>query len=295
MQNFLSQARARNLIHYNVQESTEDIEGCNEYYVAGQDKVPLKYTMAKDEFLCINALSSDFLILGDSLTIEGIANGTKIGPTPNAWGATKGKYKVTATKNTSVTFMSPPKFSSSETEGEPIPGYNVQCILVMKKKYKGTIRSHVKIHQNKFQIYEYQAVMTLHPNATFTLTPKGNAINTGFDGIDGYFLGGAVFPGNYVEGQDFEESVSGDFQVTIDHPLDYFPNNVVELKPYIILSKDTEEFNFGSGLSSGAIAAIVIVVIIVVAVIAGVGFYLWKKKQNQEVTSDTTGVKSDLI
>ena len=171
MRTLLTHARASK-VHTRHQNSyiTHDLEGCTDYISESGS-----HALKPGEFICVDCSDSLFIALGSSLTIEGVVmEGDEIktlSPVENAWGATTGIYKVTATKDETVNIYFPPQdlyFSWSEQ--------------YMDSFYEDVIKKNFTAYMGQV------SVLSLRQKRNMTLTTKLEVFNN--DKEYGYSAGG---------------------------------------------------------------------------------------------------------
>ena len=319
MKRFLAQARANNISHRKVKEEPLEVEGCTDYMQLAEIYDPWRSFLKKGEHICIDATNYDFVIFGDSLTIEGIAlNGTKFPTTPNAWGATAGKFKVISTKDTSITMLA--AGLALRTHGR-FYGTTFRELLIMKQHYKGTIKDRLIINAKTLEAFEYKEyAIVLHPNSIMTL----KMLNPGWPilqhveleedvdpNIPGTHLHGSLYTFEQIEFEetgtvenDVDVTIAAEVEVNITSPLEYFPDQVIELQEGMIFSKSTPEYKGddhskngkgNNGIHPGVIAAIAIGGGVIVAAGCAIAYFVFKNKRRKFESSDANGMGTSLI
>ena len=180
MKTLLAQLRARNS-HPQTQNSyiTHDLTGCTDYITESGS-----HTLKKDEFVCVDCTGSLFIALGSSLTIEGVVreDGQEkyLEPVKNAWGASTGRYKVTATKDETVNIYLPPRsiyFEMSQnnvdseynelTKKNGTSRYNGIAVLSLRESRGVTLTSKVEIYNNDEEFgynADTESMIVFNPN-----------------------------------------------------------------------------------------------------------------------------------
>ena len=271
MNSFLAQKRAISMGNKTRQIKAREPEGCDScarsYYEIT--------SMTQGECFCMDLQNFYLLALGDGLTIEGNTNqGKQIGPIENAWGASGGYYKFTATKDTPVTF-----YSSS------IPEHTSDTqrhhIVIFKKNWEGKLKSSSDIQSWESQMVIDETAIFLSPTE-ITVTYKategeiGGTVDqyTSIENNEGTVKGKSIFISPSVvfeRGQTGKFEASADITSSVADPPSYYPDKIFEVKDSIIFSSALEDYQFQSddeGLSGGEIAGIVIACVVVVGVVA---------------------------
>ena len=237
---------------------------------------------------------------GEGLQWEGIATetGESLGVVENAWGGSKGTFKITGTaETTTVVFY----HNEASFESREVSAYNT---LYMKKNYSGTISSQMTL-QLSTQYFSNKAIRFVHINpykSTVTFNSEAYILLEGE--LDNYqkeieignnlqytgeFIVATVVPKEYgdlvtevskIPPSDGTYSDSADFTIGEDEFPPYYPDQIVEFKNGVIFGPETEEYSppnlkvevsakpDDGDLPGGAIAGIVIACVVVVGVIA---------------------------
>ena len=257
------------------------------------------------EFVCVGAEKTFFVALGDSLRIEGVGsrgNKPNIGPVENAWGATTGQYKITATKDTKVNIFFPTReVLTSFIHELPIKveskdatmrrEYNT--VLSLRESRGLTITSQIKFDKDESLVtvkaeelvsfnphnakivyhYDEEKVKLNSKPAAKLNADDNNETNSKWITSMAEPLNSPV---NFERPQDFRwDDVDDKYTYIITCDIDstsvpdYFPDIDVNLSENTIFSDESEAYSFMTGgkLSAGVIAAIVIAVVVVVALI----------------------------
>ena len=234
--------------------------------------------MSAGDRLCLDVQHSAFFIYGDSITIEGVtSSGASIGPITNAWGASTGLYKATATKDTDVILLmyddfllNNSYFYNSYTFDAP------RQILVLKEKYSATLKNH--FHSGTS---EAEVVNVVHPGASITLNQLHSncqvytTVNcespTMRTSVRGTFV--TAFSELY-----YTEDPCATFTVEINNPSQYLPDKIVQMTADTIFSDSTPSYKFDqSPISVGDIFAILISVAVIIGMTAAVTCFLVKR------------------
>ena len=304
MKTLLAQLRARNS-HPQTQNSyiTHDLTGCTDYITESGS-----HTLKKDEFVCVDCTGSLFIALGSSLTIEGVVreDGQEkyLEPVKNAWGASTGRYKVTATKDETVNIYLPPRsiyFEMSQnnvdseynelTKKNGTSRYNGIAVLSLRESRGVTLTSKVEIFNNDEEFgynIDTESMIVFNPNnasVTFHYDEEEIYIDTqpdfalNDDGSNQTIGQWIVIQYNAYNSPiefDIEETtnlddLTGDYKYTVTCDIDSvnsvpdnFPDNDVKLTRNTIFSEDTEQYSFMTG---GKLSAGVIAAIVIAVVV----------------------------
>ena len=160
MKTLLTQLRAdKTPPHSKNSYITHSLTGCTNFITKSGS-----FDLKPDQFVCVDSSDSLFIALGSSLTIEGVVMEDEkektLEPVQNAWGATTGKYKVTASKEETINIHFPPQDISidwSEKLGQS------EYMDIIKKNFTASLNA---IH-----------VLSLRKSRSMTLTNKYQVFN----------------------------------------------------------------------------------------------------------------------
>ena len=276
MNQFLAQKRALSMGNITRQIKAQRPDGCDSCQEISLEQI----TSAKQgQCFCIE-LPSEYnyvnyvLIVGDGLTIEGYNTlNNHIGPIENAFGASTGYYKITATKDTPIAYYRG-AFSGDEESN---------YIVIFKNSWEGTLQSVSDIEsweQKRGTFSQERAIFFSPSEITLQYELKEGDLSLIVDEqtIRDPQTQGTVSGMHITIGSTpvFERGQTGKFEASVDvtssvaNPPSYYPDKIFQIKPNLIFSAALEDYEFLSdqgGLSGGAIAGIVIACIVVVAVI----------------------------
>ena len=285
----------KNLLGYlRAQQSTGFINPARETKVAGETDVDTicktmqrprlgeEITMKAGTSYCYTAYSNEMLLIfGEGFTVEA-SNGTHyFGPVQNAFAFIGLNGLINATKDTNVTFYraTVPVYEDSVIESE---GYTVsQKYLVygvLKDEWEKTLTLESDVSLKSSSV-SYEVAVIINPlKSQVTVTPD-NGVMAMVDNYTDYYVSNhqftqeTTFEGTTVIAAPWiptgtKTTLDTDVKSkAVDIPKN-FPEKIIKIQKNGIYSYDDEDFDSGSGLSGGEIAAIVIVVIVVVGIIA---------------------------
>ena len=265
-----------------------------------------RYSLPANDFICVDASDTAFLALGDSLEISGNTQDNRtIGPRSNAWGGTRGWYKIRATKETDVTLFMSQQINVPESYEYQIDGYpNVKgtshYVMSLKNEWDGfgytdvELKSFDKSKPNEAEgSSQSEIIYILNPGKSeVKFEPKCSKTRIvpepegGFQKDQEYFLHDQL-----IEFQPVYKNI-GDFlneEIELDHKYvslvlfryeheskpAYWPDINVELRGSDIFDENTESYSFlGHGkLQTWEIALIVVACLVVVLIIIIVIIY----------------------
>ena len=260
-----------------------------------------RYSLSAGQFICVNASNTAFIALGDSLEISGNGqDGRALGPRSDAWGATRGWYKISATVGTEVTLYMDEKIVVPDSYEMHFNGYpNVKgtyhYIMSIKNSWNGfgysdfEAKSFNRNTPNEVDaVTQSEIIYLLNPmKSEITMVPKAEAY------IDPEPAGGAHINQKFKTREqlitfqpltNIDQLVQGEIEIgkkyvsRVNFAYDHdntpsnWPNINVELSGSDIFDDDTESYKFlGHGrLTIVEIAIIVIVCLVVILVIIGI-------------------------
>ena len=258
-----------------------------------------KYQLAAGDFICVDASNTAFIALGKSLEISGNGqDGRELSSSANAWGASRGWYKIRATTATEVTLYMNEKIAVPDSNEMHFEGYpNVKgtyhYILSIKDDWNGfgysdfEAKSFDKQKPNEVEaVTQSEIIYLLNPmKSEITMVPKADA------NIDPTPAGGIQIDKKFTTFDELiafqpltniDELVKGDVELdkkyvsrvnfAYDHDENipaYWPDINIELRGSNIFDDNSESYKFlgHGGLTVGEIAAIVVACCIVVIII----------------------------
>ena len=277
MKNFLSLSRASQLQHHHNITRRAKInppEGCDKCGTL-PDLVNIA-TVKEEDCFCVDSTEYASFVLGEGIEIEGIgADGSKLGPVQNAWGATTGYYKATATKDTTIAYF----VNQIEVyEQNPSTVYNQKVVL---QDWEGTLNTVVDVKNVETGDITQTADVLYTADLQVTISYDSDSevsANVDGDWKEGLPKKGSV-TGQYVEFSTYPEvpepttvgkyTSQAKVTVKIDQKPPFYPNTIITLEPNKIYSVDNTnpDNDDPDGLSAGAIAGIVIACVVVVGVV----------------------------
>ena len=277
MKNFLSLSRASQLQHHH--NITRRIKVQLQGYINLID-------ITDGDCFCFDSTESASFILGEGIEIEGIgANGKKLGPVQNAWGATTGYFKAKATKDTTIAYF----INQIDVfEQNPYTVYNQKVVL---QDWEGTLNTVVDVKNVEAgditQTADVLYTAALQVTVSFDSDSPDLSANVDGESQEGLSKKDSV-TGRYVEFSTYPEvpdnmeakkyTSQAKVTVKIDKKPPFYPNTIIDaLEPNTIYSAantnpdnnpdNNPDGDDPDGLSAGAIAGIVIACVVVVGVV----------------------------